>query len=57
MTDKDEQISEFNRYLTDSENLKKLLRVFPIIATTCILQILKTIPQQLKTLLRLKRKG
>ncbi len=36
MTDKEAQVAEFNRYLTDNENLKKLLRVFPIIATTCI---------------------
>ncbi len=36
MTDTEAQVVEFNRYLTDNENLKKLLRVFPIIATTCI---------------------
>ena len=36
MSDVNEQTIEFNRYLSDSENLKKLLRVFPIIATTCI---------------------
>lgn len=36
MTDEKAQIAEFNRYFSDSENLKRLLRVFPIIATTCI---------------------
>jgi len=32
----DERVDAFNRYLSDTTNLKSLLRVFPIIATTCI---------------------
>lgn len=36
MNDEDEQITQFNRYLAEEENLKKFLRIFPIIATTCI---------------------
>ena len=31
-----DKVIAFNRYLSEPENLKKLLRVFPIIATTCI---------------------
>lgn len=34
-TDK-ERVTQFNKYLSEPENLKKLLRVFPIVATTCI---------------------
>ena len=34
--DPQEKATAFNRYLSEPENLKKLLRVFPIIATTCI---------------------
>ena len=34
-TDK-ERAASFNKYISDPENLKKLQRVFPIIATTCI---------------------
>lgn len=34
--DKDIQISNFNRYLSKSENMKKFLRIFPIVMTTCI---------------------
>ena len=34
--DPQEKAIAFNRYLSEPENLKKLLRVFPIIATTCI---------------------
>lgn len=30
------RVTEFNRYLSKEENLKKLMRVFPVIATTCI---------------------
>lgn len=30
------RVDRFNRYLSDTANLKKLLRVFPIVATTCI---------------------
>lgn len=33
---KDERITEFNRWLSSGENLSKLQRVFPVIATTCI---------------------
>ena len=36
MTDEKEQLQEFNRYLSTEENLKKFLRIFPIVATTCI---------------------
>lgn len=31
-----EQVKAFNRYLSQTENLKKFLRIFPIIITTCI---------------------
>lgn len=31
-----EKAAAFNKYLSEPENLKKLLRVFPIVATTCI---------------------
>ncbi len=34
-TDK-ERVAQFNKYISEPENLKKLQRVFPIIATTCI---------------------
>lgn len=30
------QVEALNHYLSDGENLKKFLRIFPIIATTCI---------------------
>ncbi len=36
MEDPDARIREFNRYISDEENLKKFLRIFPIVATTCI---------------------
>lgn len=36
MNDEEEQLSQFNRYLAEDENLKKFIRIFPIIATTCI---------------------
>ena len=32
----DERVDAFNRYISDTANLKALLRIFPIIATTCI---------------------
>ena len=32
----DERVDAFNRHLTDTRNLRALLRIFPIIATTCI---------------------
>jgi hypothetical protein len=32
----DAQAVEFNRYLSKSENVKKLMRVFPVMITTCI---------------------
>ena len=32
----DERVDAFNRHISDTKNLKSLLRVFPIIATTCI---------------------
>ncbi len=31
-----EQVKAFNRYLSQTENLKKFLRVFPVVITTCI---------------------
>ena len=31
-----EKAATFNKYISEPENLKKLLRVFPIVATTCI---------------------
>lgn len=34
--DRDERVTSFNRWLSDGDNLKLLMRVFPIIATTCI---------------------
>jgi len=36
ITDKDVQLDCFTKYLSKDENLKKFLRIFPIIATTCI---------------------
>lgn len=36
MENKEKQVAEFNRYIGKGENLKKLLRIFPVVATTCI---------------------
>lgn len=36
MQDEEEQAQEFCKYLGDSDNLKKFLKIFPVIATTCI---------------------
>ncbi len=36
MEDEDVQLEEFNKYLGKRENIKKLQRIFPILATTCI---------------------
>ena len=36
MDDENQQLKEFNHYLSVPENLKKFLRIFPIVATTCI---------------------
>jgi superfamily I DNA and/or RNA helicase len=36
MSDVEKRITEFNRYLSNEENLKKFMRVFPIIITTNI---------------------
>lgn len=36
MSDKEVQAASFTKYLSDDENLKKFLRIFPMIATTCI---------------------
>lgn len=33
---KKEQVKAFNRYLSQTENLKKFLRIFPVVITTCI---------------------
>ena len=36
-TDNEEtMIREFNKYISEPDNLRKLLRIFPVIATTCI---------------------
>ncbi len=32
----EEQLSDFNRYLSDAGNIKKLQKIFPVIITTCI---------------------
>ncbi len=34
--DETEKVQTFNKYLQDDENVKKFLRIFPIVATTCI---------------------
>ncbi|MEG1075316.1 MAG: AAA domain-containing protein, partial [Ruthenibacterium sp.] len=31
-----ERVAKFNRYLTEEENLHQFLRIFPLVATTCI---------------------
>lgn len=36
ITDKQERVTQFNRWLSDGDNLRKLQRIFPVIATTCI---------------------
>ena len=36
MADKELQVSSFNKYLSNDENFKRFLRIFPIVATTCI---------------------
>ena len=36
ITDEDKQVNEFNKYLSKPENVRKLLKVFPVMATTCI---------------------
>lgn len=33
---KKEQVAQFNQYLSQDENMKKFLRIFPIVITTCI---------------------
>lgn len=30
------RVGKFNKYLSDGENLRKFLRIFPVVATTCI---------------------
>lgn len=35
-TDEDDRVTAFNKYLSQTENLKKFLRIFPFVATTCI---------------------
>lgn len=35
MEDPEKKVKEFNHYLTNQENLKSFLRVFPVVATTC----------------------
>lgn len=34
--DDDKRVKEFNLYLSSPDNMKKFLRIFPIVATTCI---------------------
>lgn len=34
--DEEERLKDFSKYLSSDENIKKLTRVFPVIATTCI---------------------
>lgn len=34
--EEEEQVSAFNRYLSNDENVKNFLRIFPIVSTTCI---------------------
>ncbi len=36
MEDEECRLDEFSGYIKDSEHLKRLLRVFPVVATTCI---------------------
>lgn len=36
VSDEDTAVSAFNKYLSKTENLKKFLRIFPFVATTCI---------------------
>lgn len=36
VADDNERVNQFNKYISDDDNIKKLLRVFPIILTTCI---------------------
>ena len=36
MNNEDKQVAEFNKFLSNSANVDKLLKVFPIIVTTCI---------------------
>ncbi|MBQ6479302.1 MAG: DUF2726 domain-containing protein [Erysipelotrichaceae bacterium] len=34
--DEEKKVREFNQYLSSAENMKKFLRIFPMVATTCI---------------------
>lgn len=36
LEDEAERVMQFNKYLSKEENLKKFLRIFPIVITTCI---------------------
>lgn len=36
LEDKELRLSEFEKYLKNTENLKKFLRIFPVVAITCI---------------------
>ncbi|MCI8668660.1 MAG: DUF2726 domain-containing protein [Lachnospiraceae bacterium] len=36
MEDEETQLEEFNKYLGKRDNIKKLQRIFPVLATTCI---------------------
>lgn len=35
-SDKEERVSKFNKYLSEEKNVEQFLRIFPIVATTCI---------------------
>ena len=36
MENEDERVKAFNQYIGETENLKKFLRIYPVVATTCI---------------------
>jgi len=36
LEDRKQAVAEFNKYLKKEENVKKLLKIFPVVATTCI---------------------
>lgn len=35
-SDSENRVSDFNKYLSEDENVEQFLRIFPIVATTCI---------------------
>lgn len=36
IADEDKRVEQFNKYLSQSENVKKFIRIFPVVATSCI---------------------